>query len=280
MTTLVAGAGYVGAALAKELADRGEPVFALRRSEAAAPKGVVAIAADIHAPDLTLPRSIDRLAYAVGAGASTEEAYRLAYPMGLRAVLDALDRAGARLERAIFTSSTAVYAQDGGETVDERSPVTPTGNARFLLEAESLLASRLGERAVVLRLAGIYGPGRERLVRMVREGSARCAHPPPIGNRIHQGDCAGALAHLLFLPSPAPLYLGVDEAPVELEEVYRWMAGELGVPPPVESDTPDERGRGSRKRIDGSLLRRSGYRFRYPTFREGYGPLIQAGVLA
>ncbi len=276
MTTLVAGAGYVGSVLARLLADRGEPVVTLRRSVVTPTPGVVAIAADLHAPDLVLPSAVDRLVYAVGAGGSTEEAYRRAYFEGLSAVLDALDRAGARLTRAVFTSSTAVYAQDEGETVDERSVVTPKGNARFLIEAEEVLASRLGDRGVVLRLAGIYGPGRERLVRMVREGSARCSHPPPIGNRIHREDCAGAIAHLLSLAAPAPLYVGVDEAPVELCEVYRWMAKELGLPPPPESDSPDERGRGARKRIDGGLLRRAGYRFRYPTFREGYGELIRA----
>jgi nucleoside-diphosphate-sugar epimerase len=276
VTTLVVGAGYVGGALASVLAARGETVFALRRSTSSL-EGVTGIAADVHAPDLALPSSITRLVYAVGAGASTEDAYRRAYPAGLGAVLDALERAGARLERGIFTSSTAVYAQDDGERVDESSPVSAVGNARFLLEAESVLASRLDARAIVLRLAGIYGPGRERLIRMVREGSARCSHPPPIGNRIHQSDCAGALAHLLSLASPSPLYVGVDEAPVELCDVYRWMAKELGVAaPPATSDTPDERGRGARKRVDSTLLRRSGYAFRYPTFREGYGELIEA----
>jgi nucleoside-diphosphate-sugar epimerase len=275
VTTLVAGAGYVGGALVRLLADRGEAVVSLRRTAGHAPRGVTEIAADVHAAGLALPSSVERLVYAIASDGSTEDAYRRAYPEGLRAVLDALDRAGARLERAIFTSSTAVYAQDDGQTVDESSPVTSTGNARLLLEAESILRSRLGERAIVLRLAGIYGPGRERLIRMVREGTARCAHPPPIGNRIHQADCAGAIAHLLALGSPARLYLGVDEAPVELCEVYRWMAAELGVPPPPASDAPDERGRGARKRIDGGLLRRSGYAFRYPTYREGYGELIE-----
>ncbi len=276
MTTLVAGAGYVGGALVERLARRGEEVIALRRTPAPAREGVTTIAADVSA-GVALPASIDRLVYAIAADASTEDAYRRVYVEGLHAVLDALDRAGARLERAVFTSSTAVYAQDAGERVDERSEAAAAGNARFLLEAERLLAGRLGARAVVLRLAGIYGPGRERLVRMVREGTARCAHPAPIGNRIHRDDCAGALDHLLALPSALPLYLGVDEAPVELCEVYRWIAAELGVPPPPESDSPDERGRGARKIADGSLLRASGYPFRFPTYREGYGALIHGG---
>ena len=86
--------------------------------------------------------------------------------------------------------STAVFAEDAGGDVDERSPVHTTGNPGILLEGEQRVRDAGG---VVIRLAGIYGPGRDRIVRMVRDGSARCAHPPPIGNRIHQRDCAGAV---------------------------------------------------------------------------------------
>ena len=142
----------------------------------------------------------------------------------------------------------------------------------MMLEAERLLRARRPD-TIILRFAGIYGPGRDRIVRMVKDGTARIV-PGAIGNRIHQRDCAGAIVHLLSLASPAPVYVGVDDAPVELAEVYRWIASQLGVPepPPGESDA---RSRGTqKKRCSNRLLEESGYVLRVPTYREGYAPLL------
>lgn len=271
MKILVAGAGYVGAELARQARAAGHAVFALRRKPEPLGEGIETLAADLMDPaSLRGLPAVDVLAYTAAADDSSEASYQRAYVDGLANVLAATGDA-----RVLFTSSTAVYAQDDGSVVDESSEVTPRDNARFLLEGEAQVHARGG---TVLRLAGIYGPGRDRIVRMVKEGTARLGSGA-FGNRIHRDDCAGALLHLAGLhvagqQKPAPIYVGVDEAPVLLDEVYRWVADALGVPTPPSGD-PDARAKGTgRKRASSALLKRTGYRFRYPSFREGYGEAI------
>ena len=277
MHVFIAGAGYVGLEVAKLLAEQGIRVTVGQRSLRALPDGILGAPFHLEDEAMVLPTQTTHLVFAAAPDKSEDPvaAYERVYVQGMRNLLAAADRQALQLKRVVFTSSTAVYATLDGAKVDES---TPTGShpkgatALKLLEAEALTLSH--PHGSVLRLAGIYGPGRNRLIRMVQEGSARCSHPAPIGNRIHRDDCAGALVHLLGLPQPERIYLGVDHAPVELCEVYRWLANELGVAPPPESTEPDERGRGARKVCDNKRLVDSGYRFRYPTYREGYAPLI------
>jgi nucleoside-diphosphate-sugar epimerase len=277
MRILVAGAGYVGSELARQLVVAGHEVWVGRRSDAPVPEGAHRWTFDLTDPGLEVPAGITHLAYTAAPDHGDAESYVRTYVDGLRNVLAACDRGGVSLERALFTSSTAVYAVDDGR-VDEDTPTTAEGNAAHLLAAEALVRARPG--GIALRLAGIYGPGRNRLVRMVREGTARCTRSRPIGNRIHRDDCAGAAAHLLALPDPASVYVGVDHAPVELCEVYQWLAAELGLPPIPETDELDARAQesrrgGARKRCSNARLVASGYRFRFPTYREGYAPLLE-----
>jgi nucleoside-diphosphate-sugar epimerase len=210
--------------------------------------------------------------YAASPSGRTEEAYEAAYLRGLENVLGVLERRGAPLSRVLLTSSTAVYGQDDGSWVDEGSPTEPTRfTGRILLRAEDAVRGRTYEGAA-LRLAGIYGPGRTWLIRRVQSGEARIDPETRYGNRIHLDDCAGALAHLLTVPQLAPVYVGVDDAPVPLGEVYAFVAALLGVPVPPEG--PSDEGRGGNKRCRTAKLRASGYSLRVPSYREGYPPIV------
>jgi len=269
MQVLIAGAGYVGLELARQLAEVGHRVWAARRREAALPAGVEPWRCDLLDPELMVPEGVTHLAYAAAPDHGDPASYERTYVEGLRNVLAAFERAGRPLEQVVFTSSPAVYGGEGH--LAEPSPPPAQGNPAPPPPPERPpLAHPSGS---IVRLAGIYGPGRARLVRMVREGTARCARTRPIGNRIHRDDCAGAVVHVLGHPTPAPVYLGVDHAPVELCEVYRWIAAQLSLPAPPETDEPDARG-GSRKRCSNARLIASGYRFRYPTYRDGYAELL------
>lgn len=276
---LIAGCGYVGTALAARLAAEGTEVFALRRSASEIP-GVTSIRADLLDVDSlrVLPAGIEHVVYTASADATDDRSYRGAYVDGLRYLLAALD--GRPVRRLLYASSTGVYAQREGEWVDERSPAEPThfSGAR-LLEGEQLLR-RSAFGSVAVRFAGIYGPGRTRMIDSVRVGEATIpAGPASYSNRIHRDDCAGVLRHLLELEAPQPLYCAVDDEPSESGELYRWMAARLGVAAPRVEDRPRYRyGRTSNKRVRNALLLASGYRFRYPTFREGYGELIGRGT--
>jgi len=275
---LIAGCGYVGEALAARLAAEGHEVFALRRSEAARIAGVMRIRADLLDVDALrrLPARISRVVYSASAGGGDDRAYRSAYVDGLRYLLAALD--GHPVERIAFASSTGVYAQTDGGWVDEESPAEPTHySGKRLLEGEHLaLHSRFS--ATVVRFAGIYGPGRTRVVDSVRRGEAVIPEGPPVySNRIHREDCAGVLRHLLFVDRAEPLYAASDHEPTDAATLLGWLAAELGEPPPRRervADAGHRYGRASNKRVRNARLLASGYRFRYPTFRDGYGELI------
>lgn len=280
MRVLIAGCGYVGSALAELLASRGAEVFGLRRKPEGLPSGVRPVAADLLDPVAlrALPHPFDLVFYTAGASGSDDDAYRAAYVDGLRNLIDALGASAPR--RVLLTSSTSVYAVDDGGFVDESTPAEPAHfTGRRVREGERLLAAS-GRPHVVLRLGGIYGPGRTRLLESVREGRAALrAGPPVYTNRIHRDDCAGALAHLAALADPAPVYVGVDRDPAPESEVLAWLATRLGVPlprmaPEAAPVAPVRRPRAS-KRCRSDLLVASGYRFRYPTFREGYEAVLR-----
>ncbi|NIP79569.1 MAG: NAD(P)H-binding protein [Gemmatimonadetes bacterium] len=279
-TVLIAGCGYVGTRLAELLVRDGHPVLGLRRDPSGLPEGVLPVAADVSDPATLrdLPAT-DAVVYAVAPGGRSDREYRTAYVDGLRNVLDALAR-GQAPGRVVLVSSTGVYGQADGRWVDEDTPPEPPdATAERVLEGEAAARAR-GAPGIVLRLGGIYGPGRTRTVRRVVSGEAGCPAADRYGNRIHRDDAAAAIRHLLHLPDPAPVYLGVDRAPAPLRDVYRWIADRAGVPDPCRpgaTEAGDDTGRrGSNKRCSSRRLVDSGFVFSYPTYREGYRPMIDA----
>ena len=177
--------------------------------------------------------------------------------------------------RVFFVSSTSVYGERGGGWVDETTPPGPRGFA-----GESLVAGERRMRAgpipaTVVRFAGIYGPGRGWMIERARSGASCAGDPPKFTNRIHRDDCAGVLAHLVELGDRCnDAYIGVDDAPVEECEVLEWLAARLGAPAPRRVHGDEAVAQGMGKRCSNARLRASGYRFRYPTFREGYAAVL------
>jgi nucleoside-diphosphate-sugar epimerase len=276
---LIAGCGYVGGALGSLLAASGHVVHGLRRNTAALPAGVHPLAFDLASDDPAgLEHDFEFVVYAVGASAHEEAAYRDAYVRWPLRLLRALAQRAAPPRRVIYVSSTGVYHQDDGEWVDEESPAASGRfSGRVLLEGEAAVRA-VGLPLTVVRLSGIYGPGRTRLIDSVRGGTAVCvAGDKAILNHIHRDDAAGAIAHVLRLASPAALYLGTDCAPVPRCVCLDWIAEQLGCPRPrrVEREAVASGGaRGGHRRYSNARLLGSGYRFIYPTFREGYGALL------
>jgi len=279
--------------LAAQLRNAGHEVFGLKRQPAGLPDGVTPVQADladVHSLEVAVGRiggALDIVVYAAAADRGDDGSYRRAYVDGLCNVVTALHARAAKPAAVLFTSSTAVYPHQDGSWVDESTPTSPDDfRGLRMLEAEAVLATS-GLPAASLRLGGIYGPGRTRLVESVRSGRAVIrSGPPRYGNRIHRDDAAGALAHLAAMALAGrvlqPLYLGVDDEPSDEAVVLRWIASQLGVAePPVRDGEPAAGPRGgdrptSNKRCSNALLRASGYRFRYPSFREGYAAAIAA----
>jgi nucleoside-diphosphate-sugar epimerase len=286
---VIAGCGYVGTALGEQLFADGHEVFGLRRDPSGLPDGIRPIRADLRsgAPLVVLPDGVDFAVYCVGASGADEAAYRSAYLDGLARFLRALSEQGERPKRIFFTSSTSVYAQQRGEWVDEDSRTRPRHFAgEILLLAERLLHASAFD-ATVVRLGGIYGPGRTRLLERVARGELRVrSDSRHYTNRIHRDDAAGALRHLMFglagAGAPRDLYLGVDSEPADEAEVARFLAAALGVPPPAESGGAgaDSPRRSGSKRCRNDRLLAAGYALRFPSFRDGYADLVRRHLQA
>jgi len=168
-----------------------------------------------------------------------------------------------------------VYAQEGGAWVDESSPAEQKHfSGATLLEGERLVQS-CSYPSTVVRLGGIYGPGRTRLIDSVRDGSAKMPAEASYLNLIHRDDCAGIIRHVLRLPRPEPLYLGVDSKPTDRRDLFKWLAKRLGVPVPPADETPaSARSLRGNKRCKNARIVKAGYTFRYPTYQEGYEELL------
>lgn len=275
MRVLVAGLGDVGGRAAAALASAGHEVVGVRRSDVDGPPGVTMVAGDLTDPSLVarLPGDLDVVLLTVSSDGRDEQLYRSAYLDGPTTLLRALRDRGDRVARVVFTSSSAVYGQLDSEWVDERSPTAPSSaTARVLVDAEQAIPE-VGFPTTVLRLTGIYGPGRTRLVDTVRDGRAVVSSTPAWTNRIHAADAGAALVHLVRLGDDAPpVVVGTDDRPATRAEVYRFLARLLDVDGPVVDDerAPD---RGS-KRCRNLLLRSTAWAPRYPTFREGYAAVL------
>ncbi|MFN2330712.1 MAG: SDR family oxidoreductase, partial [Halomonas sp.] len=262
-TTLILGCGDIGIGLGQRLRAAGQRVVGVRRNAAALEgSGLEAAGADLTDPSsLAALPDADVLVYVASADRFEEEAYRAAYPEGLKAVLAEFGARKRVPKRVFFVSSTSVYPQQAGEEVDEASAADPTGFAGALMrEAEqALLGHELSGTAV--RFSGIYGPGRDRLIRQVSEGRIAPASPAMYTNRIHRDDCAGVLAHLIerALAGEAvdDLYLASDCEPAPLHEVMSWLAKQLKVEATETIQSPLRR-RAS-KRCQNARLLASGY---------------------
>lgn len=277
-SVMIAGCGDIGGRLARRLIARNWSVHGLRRHVDQLPPGVQGVAGDLH--DAACPETwpvgpVDYLVYCAAAIKHDEAGYQAAYIDGLRHVLGWLAQHGQVPRRLLFVSSSSVYGQTDGEWVDETSATQPDGfSGRLMLEAERV-ALDAGCPATVVRLTGIYGPGRERLVSQVREGYRVAEQPPLYGNRIHADDAAGLLAFMLQRDVEGgaldECYIGVDDAPAPLAEVLGWLREYLGVT--QWSQTQSVRRTGS-KRCRNARARALGWAPVYPSYREGYKAIL------
>lgn len=271
MTALIAGCGDLGTQIGLLFADQGWDVHGIRRSPEKLPETINGIRADLGTQVPAVPPETEIVVMATAADERTEHAYRQAYLDALRNLLHGIRTSGAWPRRMLLISSTSVYGPQEG-VVDEETPAHPaTATGAILLQAEKLLRDQM-PRATVLRLSGLYGPGRTRLIDQVRAGIA-ADRPDRYTNRIHRDDAAAATVHLTTrVDEPAPLYLGTDDEPAPRSAVLAFLAQQLDVPAPqtaVDTVTPP-----GGRRCSNARLTATGFRLRYPSFREGYEAVL------
>jgi nucleoside-diphosphate-sugar epimerase len=236
MAKLIFGCGYLGLRVARRWREAGDVVYAVTRSAARAAaletEGLRPLVADVRDGKslARLPRA-ESVLYAIGYDRAAGGSMREVYVDGLRAVLAALP---AQTGKILYVSSTGVYSQSDGQWVDESSPCEPTREGgRACLEAEQLLAAHsLGLRTVVLRMAGLYGPGRIPNLESMRREEPIAVPQDGYLNLIHIDDAASVVLAAEARAIPPRLYLVSDGRPVPRRDYYQELARLAGAPMP------------------------------------------------
>jgi nucleoside-diphosphate-sugar epimerase len=212
------------------------------------------------------------------------------------------DRAGATLERfaaaiaaapalrrILYYSTIGVYGDHAGKWVDEASATltrTARGLARLDDEARWTAAARSrGAQADILRLAGIYGPGRNALVNLRRGEARRIVKPGHAFNRAHVDDIAQATRLVLTMGLPGQIWNVADDEPAPPQDVVAYAAALLGLEPPPEEPFDQARLSPTAREFYADNKRVSiakakavlGFAPAYPTYREGLSALAEAG---
>ncbi len=280
---LIFGCGYLGRRAARLWREAGAKVHAVTRSPQRAEQfqaeGLEPLVADIASsgPLPPLPQA-DVVLFAVGYDRGAGRPMREVYVEGFRRVLEALPEACGKL---IYISSTGVYGDTEGEWVNEDSPCRPTREGgRLCLEAEELLrTSPFGPRSLVLRLAGIYGPGRLPRLDALRAGEPLAVPSEGWLNLIHVDDAARIILAAAEQLEPPAIYVVSDGAPVQRSEYLAELARLIGAPSPRFTE-PDPQAAatqraGSDKRIDPSRLRAAlSLELEYPDHRAGLAAAV------
>ncbi|MEZ5304370.1 MAG: NAD-dependent epimerase/dehydratase family protein [Verrucomicrobiales bacterium] len=276
-TAIIAGCGYVGAPLAASFARSGVPVVGLARSASGE-----AVPFPLWAADLTDPASLGevrlrldgggfprpwRAVHCASSGRGGAEAYRAVYVEGSQNLLAALEP-----DRFVFTSSTSVYPQAGGEDVDESSPAEPDRETGRLLREAERIALAAGGNAV--RLAGIYGPGRSFLLLRFLQGAAAidgdpgdAEAPGRLVNQIHRDDAAAALRAVLENADPGQIFNAADSMPMVQREIYAELSARFALPmPPVKAPDAARKRGWTNKRVLAEKLRALGWQPQFPSF--------------
>ncbi len=231
----------------------------------------------------------DLVVNCVSSGRGDLEHYRKTYIEGMRSI--SRWAKGGHIQTFIYTGSTGVYGQANGEVVTEEDAGAPgelSERPSILLEAEKLAHRVDAHRRIVLRLAGLYGPGRHHLLDQVFQGIA-----PFQGsgnayiNLLHRDDAVSALlaVHRAGLPHGTHTFNVSDGHPATRSGIARWLAVRLHRPlPTFDPDQPTPRmkrgldaGRHRPHRIVSSeaFCTATGWQPDFPDFTAGYTPLIE-----
>lgn len=283
MSLLIVGCGYVGRHVARGWLDRGEPVSALTRGgpsvEQLLALGIRPIIGDWLETHETWPEPAPQCILVAVPHRPDERFGEQSHVVGLSNLI----KRWPDLKRLVVLSTTGVYHQTDGQSVDERSPTEPTRpGPRIALAAERWLADTLpATQATSLRLAGIYGPGRVPLIAKLRQ---RESIPVAEGvlNLVHRDDITTAIDKLLIEPPPSRLYVLSDGHPVQRQQFYEDAARIFGTPPPLfaQPDPNSTRaGRGeTNKRIDSSrIFRELSLNLRYEDHIAGLTAIAREG---
>ena len=280
-TLLIIGCGDIGTRVGLRLAAQGWHIIAARRSPERLPDSFERIAIDYTNPDSLQELARAQAPFVLITPLPTERSilgYQQGYHRSIENVVDAGCTAAAKL--TVLVSSTRVYQERNGGWVDETSAVDEHDpHCAALLAGERRIAA--SGSSVVIRAAGLYGVGPGHLLARIARGEAS-SQGERFSNRIHRDDLAGLIAMVLQAAQTTTPFSGVinavDDEPAPLDDVERWLAARLGVVLDPAQNSPADAASRANRRCSNRAMRQLGYRLEFPTFREGYAPLVDALV--
>lgn len=285
---LIFGCGYLGYRVAKRWLAAGDRVSVVTRNQNRLKQfegeSFNAVLADVtdeaslsFLPDAAFAE-VDTLLFAVGYDRKAEPSINSVYAEGFQRVLDRLSY---QTRRVIYISTTGVYGPAEGAWVDESTPPAPhrDGGIASLSAEESLWASPFAERGVVLRLAGIYGPGRLPYLKQLETGKPIAAPQEGHLNLIHVDDAAKVTVIATDHPSASGIYCVSDGNPPIRKNYYEEIAQLIGANSPSfvkpQSGSPRAARAAADKRISNQrLLEELEVELSYPSYREGLAAIL------
>jgi nucleoside-diphosphate-sugar epimerase len=281
---LIFGCGYLGHRVARRWREGGQQVFVVTRDAERAARlareGFDPIVGDVACPaSLAKLPTVQTVLYAVGFDPAAGHSIRDVFVDGWRALLDLLPGDTGKI---VYASTTGVYGQSRGEWVDEDSPCEPRRErARACLEAEEVLKCHaLGNRAVILRLAGLYGPGRVPSAETIARHQPIAASPDGYLNLIHVEDAVEVILAAEDRARPPRTYVVADGNPVERKTYFEILARLAHAPPPRferASTAPSpavQRAESNKRACNARMLAELGVRLRYPSCHEGLAAIL------
>jgi nucleoside-diphosphate-sugar epimerase len=278
MKKLIIGCGYVGQRLAERWSAQGDQVFAVtRKQERAAEfarRGWQPVICDITDPQSVDLPAADVVVFAVGFDRGSACSMREVYVNGLANVLEKLPVCGS----FIYVSSTSVYGQTDGEVVDEDAETAPQeSSGQVVLEAERILRARCPE-SIILRFAGIYGPGRLLREKALREGNPIAAASDRWLNLIQVDDGVQAIRAAEVLGRPGRIYNVADDQPVSRIDFFEKLAELIKAPRPrferpVGGELPPHE-QANRRVSNRRMKSELGVELAHPSYRQGLAACV------
>ncbi len=277
---LIFGCGYVGLQVARQFVSAGLHCAAGTRSQEKAAflksQSIEPVLAEVtDAASLAVLPAARRILWAVGYDRNSTASKREVYVDGLRNALLATAPAA---ESVVSISSTSVWGFDDGRWVDELTPVAPTTEGgEICATAEEVVRTHCpAGKSTILRLAGIYGPGR-----LLAKVEALKQKQPIAGsgeawlNLIHQADAA-ALTYRLLCEGGPEVVVGVDREPVRRIDYYSELARRIGSAPPIfdEASLPKRGSGGLNKRVRSQFSDQ--FAFRHESYRSGLAQALES----
>lgn len=286
MRLMIFGAGFSGLAIAREMRGRVAWTGGTTRSRARFPAleqvGLTPFTFDGETLSESLRRELGTVTHLIQSIAPDGAGDPL-----LRLVARDLRQLMPELVWTGYLSTVGVYGDHGGRWVDEQTRCRPVSRRSIWRDAAEKSWLRLASEAdlpvAILRLSGIYGPGRNALVKLQSGQARRIVKPGQFFNRIHVDDIAGACVHLGALGASG-IWNVSDDLPAPPQDVVLFAAQLMGIEPPAEVPFEEAElspmGRsfyGEVKRVSNDKLKHSGYTFRYPDYRSALTSMWRDG---